>query len=80
MIESLYEENFAQGKLEKSLKLQITPLCNEESVSKEETQRNFHRKVTLPVFQLLARAYPTTRSPFLAPLEDVAKRQYGVES
>ena len=32
MIESLYEENFAQGKLEKMLKLQITPLMDEDNV------------------------------------------------
>ena len=33
MIESLYEENFAQGKLEKTLQLELTPLVDEENVS-----------------------------------------------
>ena len=32
MIESLYEENFAQGKLEKQLNLEVTPIMDEENV------------------------------------------------
>ena len=33
MIESLYEENFAQGKLEKQLSLEVTPIMDEDNVS-----------------------------------------------
>ena len=33
MIESLYEENFAQGRLEKDLDLELTPIMDESNVS-----------------------------------------------
>ena len=33
MIESLYEENFAQGRLERTLNLPVTPVMDEETVS-----------------------------------------------
>ena len=137
MIESLYEENFAQGRLERTLNLPVTPLMDEETVShknfviyeirtqylwylisktvvkwskndhsltltsltnikilvslrfepttfcfqvsKDETQKHFHTKVTLPVFELLARAFPSTKTPFLQPLQNVAKKEYGVD-
>jgi len=79
MIESLYEENFAQGKLEKQLNLEVTPIMDEENVSKDETQRQFHSNVTLPIFRLLARAHPVTKLPFLVPLENVAEKEYGIE-
>merc|ERR1712227_731423 len=74
MIESLYEENFAQGRLERTLNLPVTPVMDEETVSKDETQKHFHTKVTLPVFELLARAFPSTKTPFLQPLQNVAKK------
>ena len=32
MIESLYVENFAQGKLEKQLNMEVTPIMDEENV------------------------------------------------
>ena len=35
MIESLYEENFAQGRLERTLNLPVTPLMDEETVSQK---------------------------------------------
>ena len=95
MIESLYEENFAQGRLERTLNLPVTPVMDEETVrkkfvisqfrthylqvSKDETQKHFHTKVTLPVFELLARAFPSTKTPFLQPLQNVAKKEYGVD-
>lgn len=79
MIESLYVENFAQGKLEKQLNMEVTPIMDEENVSKDDTQRDFHSNVTLPIFRLLARAYPTTKRPFLVPLENVAEKEYGIE-
>jgi len=34
MIESLYEENFAQGRLERTLNLPVTPVMDEETVRK----------------------------------------------
>ena len=37
MIESLYEENFAQGRLERTLNLPVTPLMDEETVSDQKT-------------------------------------------
>ena len=33
MIESLYEENFAQGRLERTLNLPVTPVMDEKIVS-----------------------------------------------
>ena len=35
MIESLYEENFAQGRLERTLNLPVTPVMDEETVRKK---------------------------------------------
>ena len=42
MIESLYEENFAQGRLEKDLDLELTPIMDESNVSCLRSQKIVH--------------------------------------
>lgn len=74
IIHSLYEEMFEQGRLEKELNLPVTPGNEETLVSKEDQQIMFHKNFTLPLFRLLALAYPVTRVPYLSILESVAEK------
>ena len=79
IIHSLYEEMFEQGRLEKELNLPVTPGNEETLVSKEDQQIMFHKNFTLPLFRLLALAYPVTRVPYLSILESVAEKEYGID-
>lgn len=81
IIHSLYEEMFEQGRLEKDLNLPVTPGNDESLVSKEDApkmfqqqQKMFHKNFTLPLFRLLALAYPVTKVPYLSILENVAEK------
>ena len=74
IIDSLYEEMFLQGRLEKEKNLPLSPSFDEETVSKEEQQKKFHSHFTLPLFRLLSKAFPATKTPYLDILEEVAQK------
>ena len=74
IIDSLYEEMFLQGRLEKAKNLPLSPSFDEETVSKEEQQKKFHSHFTLPLFRLLSKAFPATKTPYLDILEEVAQK------
>jgi len=74
------------GRLEKDLNLPVTPGNDESLVSKEDApkmfqqqQKMFHKNFTLPLFRLLALAYPVTKVPYLSILENVAEKEYGID-
>ena len=80
IIHSLYEEMFSQARLEKDFNLSDSSTDMSESViSKEDQQIKFHKNFTLPLFRLLASAYPVTKKPYLSILEEVAEKEYGIE-
>ena len=47
MIESLYEENFAQGRLERTLNLPVTPVMDEETVRKKVCYKSVSNSLPL---------------------------------
>ena len=75
IIDSLYEEMFLQGRLEKERDLPRSPSFDELTVSKEEQQKQFHSHFTLPLFRLLSKAFPATKTPYLDILEEVAQKE-----
>ena len=79
IIHALYEEMFEQGRLEAELRLGTSAHHQPDQCSKEDQQIMFHKNFTLPLFRLLALAYPVTRTPYLSILEDVAQKEYGID-
>jgi len=80
IIHALYEEMFEQGRLEAELRLGTSAHHQPDQCSKEDQQIMFHKNFTLPLFRLLALAYPVTRTPYLSILEDVAQKYHLPES
>lgn len=69
-VELLKEEFFAQGDLEKSLGLQVSMLCDRESVRFASSQVGFIQFIVRPTFDLLAQVVPQVEDTVLKDIRD----------
>jgi hypothetical protein len=63
-------EFFAQGDLEKSANLPISPLCDRENTNLATSQRDFIRFVVLPSYEVLGRILPGVAAEVLPRIKE----------